>query len=95
MGVRFGPYQGGKVQKDIPKDDVDSSYIWEVVYCFYQINHFYYKLKLTIKKMQEIFFSQKNRTELYFSLNYAKNSKFPIFALTGKQKSSPRSKSEN
>jgi len=31
VGVRFGPYQGKKVRKDIPKDHVDTSYMWEIM----------------------------------------------------------------
>lgn len=30
-GTRFGPYQGKKVRPDIPRDDVDTSYMWEVI----------------------------------------------------------------
>ena len=29
-GTRFGPYEGKKVRPDIPKDDMDTSYMWEV-----------------------------------------------------------------
>ena len=29
-GTRFGPYQGKKVRPDIPRDDIDTSYMWEV-----------------------------------------------------------------
>lgn len=28
--TRFGPYQGKKVRPDIPRDDIDTSYMWEV-----------------------------------------------------------------
>ncbi|XP_057300026.1 zinc finger protein 431-like [Hydractinia symbiolongicarpus] len=30
-GTRFGPYQGKKVRPDIPRDDVDTSYMWEIM----------------------------------------------------------------
>ena len=30
VGTRFGPYEGKKVKCDIPKDDIDTSYMWEV-----------------------------------------------------------------
>jgi len=30
-GTRFGPYEGKKVKPDIPKDDMDTSYMWEVL----------------------------------------------------------------
>ena len=29
-GSRFGPYQGKKVRPDIPRDEIDTSYMWEV-----------------------------------------------------------------
>lgn len=32
IGTRFGPYEGKKVRCDIPKDDVDTSYMWEVIF---------------------------------------------------------------
>jgi len=31
VGVRFGPYQGKKVRPDIPRDDIDTSYMWEIM----------------------------------------------------------------
>ena len=30
IGTRFGPYEGKKVRCDIPKHDIDTSYMWEV-----------------------------------------------------------------
>uniref|UniRef100_A0A7M5XKZ9 Uncharacterized protein n=1 Tax=Clytia hemisphaerica TaxID=252671 RepID=A0A7M5XKZ9_9CNID len=30
-GTRFGPYEGKKVRPDIPKDDMDTSYMWEIM----------------------------------------------------------------
>ena len=30
-GIRFGPYQGKKIHPGIPKDDFDTSYMWEVI----------------------------------------------------------------
>ena len=30
-GTTFGPYMGEKVRADIPKDDIDTSYMWEVM----------------------------------------------------------------
>ncbi|XP_047143557.1 histone-lysine N-methyltransferase PRDM9 isoform X1 [Hydra vulgaris] len=31
VGVRFGPYQGKKIRPDIPKEDLDTSYMWEIM----------------------------------------------------------------
>ena len=30
-GIRFGPYQGKRMRCDLPKDDFDTSYMWEVM----------------------------------------------------------------
>ena len=29
--IKFGPYQGRKMRCDTPKDDFDTSYMWEVL----------------------------------------------------------------
>ena len=32
VGATFGPYTGEKVRPDIPKEDMDTSYMWEVIF---------------------------------------------------------------
>ena len=34
-GTRFGPYEGKKIRPDIPKADMDTSYMWEARYRFF------------------------------------------------------------
>ena len=55
VGATFGPYAGEKVRADIPKANMDTSYMWEVIILFVLCDMIFYKMRQMVCHRLNIF----------------------------------------